>query len=243
MNDRIIIFDLDGTLRESHPHFMDALYGCLQDMAIEVETFKWRMAERWVHAYWAQSPELLSDVREYGSEQVWNRFLSRLMALVGHPRADNEEIFQFGEQMKARFQPVSALTPGAMDVLMTLRAHHIPMAVLSNRGKPFVDELDELGISSFFDFTLAAGEVGVWKPQPEIFQAALDRAGVTQEQAVYIGDNYYADIIGARNAGMDAILVDWRRVFTDVLGPRVETIVDILPYLLDDGDHIFALQG
>jgi len=243
MNDRIVIFDLDGTLRESHPHFMDALYGCLQDMDMDVDSSKWRMAERWVHAYWAQSPELLSDVQEYGSEQIWNRFLSRLMALVGHPHADNMEVVQFGDRMKIRFQPVSVLTPGTMEVLTTLQAHHIPLAVLSNREKPFVEELEELGISTFFDFALAAGEIGVWKPQSGIFQAALDRAGVTQEQAVYIGDNYYADIIGARNAGLDAILVDWRRVFTDVLEPRVETIVDILPYLLDDGYHLCDLQG
>ena len=147
------------------------------------------------------------------------------MALVGHPHADNMEVVQFGDRMKIRFQPVSVLKPGTMEVLTTLQAHHIPLAVLSNREKPFVEELEELGISTFFDFALAAGEIGVWKPQSGIFQAALDRAGVTQEQAVYIGDNYYADIIGARNAGLDAILVDWRRVFTDVLEPRVETIV------------------
>lgn len=234
MSDRIVIFDLDGTLRESRPHFMDALYGCLQDMFIEVDSFKWRMAERWVHSYWAQSPELLSDVQKYGYEQVWNRFLFRLMTLVGHPPTNDVAIVEFGDRMKTRFQPVSTLTPGALDVLTTLQAHHISLAILSNRGKPFADELNELGISRFFDFALSAGEVGIWKPQPGIFQAALNRAGVTQEQAVYVGDNYYADIIGARNVGMDAILVDWRRVFTDVLGPRVETIVDILPYLLDE---------
>jgi putative hydrolase of the HAD superfamily len=73
----------------------------------------------------------------------------------------------------------------------------------------------------------------VWKPRPEIFLAALERAQTQADQAIYIGDNYYADIVGAREAGIDAILVDWRRVFTDVRGPRVERLDDVLSYILE----------
>ena len=44
-----VIFDLDGTLRESKPHFMDALHQTLLDMGLDVDPFKWRLTERWVH--------------------------------------------------------------------------------------------------------------------------------------------------------------------------------------------------
>jgi putative hydrolase of the HAD superfamily len=228
-----VIFDLDGTLRESKPHFMDALHQTLLDMGLDVDPFKWRLTERWVHEYWAQSPEIIEDVRVYGKDQIWNRFLTRLMDKVGHPHASEEEVQAFGDHMREVFQPVSELTPGAREVLTTLQERGLTLGVLSNRDKPFGDELEKLDIAEFFDFTLAAGEVGVWKPRPEIFLAALDRAGAGADEAVYIGDNYYADIIGAREAGIDAILVDWRRVFTDVRGVRVEHLGDILPYILD----------
>jgi len=231
-----VIFDLDGTLRESRPHFMDSLYTCLLDMGLSIDSFRWRMAERWVHAYWAQSPELIADVAEYGSGRIWSRFLARLMAEVGRPHANDDEVGQFGERMRARFQPVSELTPGALDVLTSLHDQHVVMGVLSNREKPFTDELDRLGISHFFAFALSAGEIGVWKPRPEIFHVALKRIGVAPDQAVYIGDNYYADILGARNADLDAILVDWRGVFTDMPGTRVENVRGILPYILGDAD-------
>ena len=228
-----VIFDLDGTLRESNPHFMDALHDTLLDMGLEVDSFTWRVTERWVHEYWAQSPEIIEDVKLYGEKQIWNRFLTRLMSKVGHPHANEEEVQAFGDHIKEVFQPVSELTPGAREVLTILQEQGKILGVLSNRSKPFSDELEKLAIADFFDFTLAAGEVGVWKPRPEIFLAALERAGVGADEAVYIGDNYYADIIGAREAGVNAILVDWRRVFTDVRGPRVERLVDILPYVLD----------
>ncbi len=229
---RTVIFDLDGTLRESNPHFMDALYATLQDLGLEVDPFKWRLTERWVHEYWAQSPEIIEDVRVYGQDQVWNRFLTRLMSKVGHPHANEEEVHAFGDLMREVFQPASELTPGARDVLTALSEQGLALGVLSNRSKPFGDELEQLDIADFFDFTLAAGEVGVWKPRPEIFHAALARAGVGPDDAVYIGDNYYADIVGAREAGLNAILVDWRRVFTDVPAIRVERLRDILPYVL-----------
>ena len=227
-----IIFDLDGTLRESNPHFMDALHQALLEMDVVVDADKWRLTERWVHAYWAQSPEIMEDAELYGQEQIWNRFLTRLMSRIGHPHANEQEVHAFGDHIRQVYQPVSELTPGARQTLSTLQAHHLPMGVLSNRGKPFGDELDKLGIADFFEFTLAAGEVGVWKPHPEIFLAALDRAGVEPDEALYIGDNYYADIVGARSAGLDAILVDWRQVFTDVQATRVERLEEILEYVL-----------
>ncbi len=228
---RAVIFDLDGTLRESNPHFMDALYQTLMDLGLELDPFKWRLTERWVHEYWAQSPEIIEDVQVYGQEQVWNRFLTRLMSKVGHPHANEEEVRAFGEHMREVYQPESELTPGAREVLDALREKSLILGVLSNRSHPFDDELEKLDIDDYFDFTLAAGEVGVWKPRPEIFQAALERADVTAGEAIYIGDNYYADIVGAREADMDAILVDWRRVFTDVRATRVERLRDILAYI------------
>ncbi len=229
---RAVIFDLDGTLRESNPHFMDALHQAISDMGIQVDSFTWRLTERWVHAYWAQSPELIEDVKRYGQDQVWYRFLARLMAKVGHPHANEEEVQAFGDHMREIYNPNSELTPGAHDVLTILRERGFTLGVLSNRSSPFHDDLKALGIADFFEFTLAAGEVGVWKPRPEIFQAALARAGVPADEAVYIGDNYYADILGASNANLDAILVDWRRVFTDVPAARVERLIDILPLIL-----------
>jgi len=226
-----IIFDLDGTLRESDPHFMDALHQCLLDLDISIDSFRWRLTERWVHEYWAQSPELLEDVEQYGADSIWTRFIYRMMEHAGHP-PDLDEAESFGQHVRDYFQPQSALTPGAQEMLDTLKATGVTLGLLSNRREAFTDELVELGIDHYFDFTLAAGEIGIWKPRPEIFLEGLLRAGgVSPEAALYIGDNYYADIVGERNAGIDALLIDWRRVFTDVRSPRFENLMDILEFL------------
>ncbi|NOZ72381.1 MAG: HAD family hydrolase [Chloroflexi bacterium] len=228
-----VIFDLDGTLRESDPRFMDALHQCLLDLGIHVDSFQWRLTERWVHQYWAQSPELIADVEQYGSEQLWSRFIARLMTHAGHPPRP-DEIESFGQRVRDFYQPQSQLMPGALETLTTLRQSGVILGVLSNRQKPFADELENLGISDFFDFTLAAGEVGVWKPDPRIFNHALERAGnIPPEAALYIGDNYFADIVGAAEAGVDAILLNDRGVFTDLSCAKISALPELLPYLAD----------
>src|SRR5262245_56249570 len=65
-----------------------------------------------------------------------------------------------------------------------------------------------LGLSRHFVFVLDWYEVGVEKPDPRIFRLALERAGVRAEEAVYVGDLYSVDVLGARAAGLSAVLLD-----------------------------------
>ncbi|HXQ34730.1 MAG TPA: HAD-IIIA family hydrolase, partial [Anaerolineales bacterium] len=90
------------------------------------------------------------------------------------------------------------------------------MAVISNRDRPFQDVLDSHGLSEFFDFSLAGGDVDIYKPEPGIFEHALQRANLTAQETVYVGDNYFADVIGSRRAGLQPVLYDPDGIFPDV---------------------------
>ena len=84
---------------------------------------------------------------------------------------------------------------------------------------------------------MVSGEAGVQKPDPAIFARALDALGVAPGAAVYIGDNPYHDVVGARAAGVGAIWVnrgDWRLdrdddAFTPDL--EVRELREVWPYL------------
>ena len=72
----------------------------------------------------------------------------------------------------------------------------------------------DLGMAPYLDFCLTSEEVGVEKPDPAIFVAALDRAGVKPGEAVHVGDQPRSDLVGARGAGLHAVLLDrggWHR--------------------------------
>lgn len=70
-----------------------------------------------------------------------------------------------------------------------------------------------------------------WKPDRLIFDEALKKAGVAAHEAVYVGDNYYADILGAINAGMAAVLVDRRDVFEKDFDRRIHHLHELVKWL------------
>ena len=68
--------------------------------------------------------------------------------------------------------------------------------------------LQGLGLGRHLDFVIDSSQVGVEKPDPRIFRIALERAGMAATDAVYVGDLYSVDVLGARAAGLNAILMD-----------------------------------
>ena len=55
----------------------------------------------------------------------------------------------------------------------------------------------------------------IYKPDPGIFKHALDRAKVSAQETVYVGDNYFADVVGSRRAGLQPVLYDPNSIFPE----------------------------
>jgi FMN phosphatase YigB (HAD superfamily) len=73
--------------------------------------------------------------------------------------------------------------------------------------------------------------VGISKPEPGIFYAALERLGATADQSLYVGDNYWADVIGARRAGVTPVLLDPHRLFPEADCLVLDRIDELLSWL------------
>jgi len=88
------------------------------------------------------------------------------------------------------------------------------------------------GLASYLDFVVTAKEVGADKPEPAIFLAALERAGVKAPAAIYVGDQYQTDVLGARNVGITPILIDRFDLAPEVSDcPRIHSLAEISNYL------------
>lgn len=62
------------------------------------------------------------------------------------------------------------------------------------------------GLYNYFDEILISGDIGVYKPDPNVFHTLLNRIGVVPENAIYIGDSIKHDVAGANSAGMKSVL-------------------------------------
>jgi HAD superfamily hydrolase (TIGR01662 family) len=139
----------------------------------------------------------------------------RLVALGASPAIAAELAPQVSAHMSEMYKPESIVPEDVRRALPELKQAGYLMAVLSNRDKPFHEILESHNLTEFFHFSLAAGEVGIYKPEPGVFQHALDRANVTAHETVYVGDNYFADVVGARRAGLEPVLYDPTGIFPE----------------------------
>ncbi len=102
----------------------------------------------------------------------------------------------------------TAMEPEADLALKHARKRGLRTAVISNSNGTVADILAHLGLAQDLEFIIDSSKVGVEKPDPRIFHIALEQAGLKPAEAVYVGDLYSIDVVGARAAGMRAILMD-----------------------------------
>ena len=100
------------------------------------------------------------------------------------------------------------LFPETLAVLNELRRAGYRLGVISNFDSRIYSVLESLKILTLFDFITISSETGFAKPDPEIFQAAIQSAGVPAARILFVGDNLSNDVIPGIRAGMDSILID-----------------------------------
>jgi len=122
------------------------------------------------------------------------------------------------------------ILPGTRDALDRIRKQY-EVAVISNADGKIDAVLDRCGICDCFASITDSGNVGREKPHPEIFAAALRAMNANPAESLYVGDVYSVDYVGARNAGMDAVLFDVSGTYRSREWPRVESLSDLETWL------------
>jgi HAD superfamily hydrolase (TIGR01549 family) len=235
---RAIFFDLDGTLRHNRPSGDHTMLRYAQELGVEISPEAVRRTLRWVHYYWAQSPEMFADLAAQNmqlSDAFWEQYARRALGMLDAPAETAAALApELNRRMLEEYQPIvqNWVPDEVYATLDTLQQSGFALGVISNRDQSFTAELQELDLLRFFPCAVSAGEVNAWKPDPLIFQPALEWAGVQPQQALYVGDNYFADVIGAQNAGLQPVLLDPDQIFPEATCPVI-TAIQQLPALLE----------
>jgi 2-haloalkanoic acid dehalogenase type II len=122
----------------------------------------------------------------------------------------------------------------ALPALEQLRARGLKLVAASNWDSSLPDVLARAGIAPLLDGVVSSAMVGVTKPAPELFRAALEIAGAPPERALHVGDSLQNDIEGARALGMGAVLVAREGVGPGADAVPVISALTELPRLLSD---------
>jgi HAD superfamily hydrolase (TIGR01662 family) len=138
--------------------------------------------------------------------------LGTLLADFGYLAVSDEVIRlaleSFYQQTQAYWIPEKDTLP----TLAALKEQGYRLGVISNAGDDAdVQSLvDKAGVRAYLDFVLTSAACGVRKPDPKIFQIALDQWGFSPQQVAMVGDTLAADVLGGQNAGVFTIWITRR---------------------------------
>lgn len=227
---RAVLFDLDGTLRHNEPDGYAAFIGFLEELGYPLSAERRAHGERWTHYYWSIAPELKEDIEAFGADTpaFWKRYAERQILALDFGGDANALAAQINRMFTERYHPVNYIPADVRPTIEHVRAAGYTVGLVSNRTGALDGLVTELGLDGLFHFTLSAGQAGAWKPAPEIFRRAAALAGCAPAEAMYVGDNYYADIEGARGAGLQPVLYDPRGLFPEPGCPVICSIGELL---------------
>ena len=82
------------------------------------------------------------------------------------------------------------------------------MGIISNWDSRLEKICFDIGLYRYLQAILSSAVIGLRKPDPVIFEEGLSRLSIQASRALHVGDHYYADILGARSAGIQGVLID-----------------------------------
>ncbi len=234
---KAVFFDLDGTLRIPAPSPTEAFIQLTRAEIAPIDHETARRVKIWAHRYWGGSVSINEEMERLGENSFWINYSRQLLEMVNVTDNLNQHARRIREWFATDYAPEVRLADGALDLLAALKSAGTILGVVSNRSQPFHDVLTQLEISGWFDMTLAAGEVGHWKPNRAVFDHARTFFnGLAAADCLYIGDNYFADGVGASNAGMVPIIYDPDGLYGNMTFSCIDSLAQVTA-VINHGVH------
>jgi len=231
---KAVLFDLDGTLRHHIPAAGDVFVEFTRSIGLRISEEDRIRSEHWVHHYFAHSLEIQADGKLFKDDQksFWVNFTKRRLVAVGVPTAQAIDFApQASAYMEEHYKPTVHIPEDVFPLLQFLKDSGYVLGLVSNRDDPYHDEIKNMKLDSYFKFILAGGEVNAFKPDKLIFDHALKLAGTSASETMYIGDNYFADVVGSRRAGLIPVLYDPGSLFPDADCAAIKSFAELYELL------------
>ncbi len=211
MNIRGIIFDINGTLinietDEGNEQIYRAISHVLKYHGIY--TNRNEVREAYYRIMKEQRREAGEQFPEFDAVAVWRRYLAEQTARTGVVIPKNRlavmPVF-LAEMYRGISLNRLELYPEVREVLDELRPRYRLAALSDAQSAWALPEMRAVGIADYFYPIIVSGDLGFRKPDPRIFALALRRMHLQPEDVLFVGNDMYRDIYGARQAGLKTV--------------------------------------
>lgn len=221
-----IFFDLDHTLWdfESNSKKTFSYIFDKNNLDIEFEDFI-DVYQAINHEYW----KLFREDKVSKADLRYGRLKESFQAI--NYESDDELIHLLSEQYITYLAEHNDLFENAFLVLDYLQSKYKMHIITNGFEEVQYRKLKNSNLLPYFDKVITSEKVGVKKPNPRIFQYALDIAGASSNESIMIGDNFEADILGAKNMGMQVIFCKFNGEIATEKVDSVDNLLELKNFL------------
>jgi HAD superfamily hydrolase (TIGR01509 family) len=201
-----VLFDVDYTLLRPNEMFHAEGYRAMgEKFGLTLDVERWDEAEKAAYAVVKARRAELGPAHDQG---VYEAIAGAVITGMGG--GPDDVVQRCAEAVILEWTRCENFTlyDDVKPCLERLRAAAIGIGLVSNTNRDLGDVLEHFYLDAFIDVAVTSLEVGFFKPAPQIYQAVLDRMGVSIADAVMVGDSYEDDVAGAMRGGLAAILLD-----------------------------------
>ena len=206
-------------MAKAHPSWLDVYSTVFEKYHIETEQRAFEQAFRVAWAEWAHEGPF--EATEEASFQRLTELDQLVFDRLGYPNLP--EAFFRDIDLAFRHRSAFFVFPDVVPALDAMQDAGLRLAVVSNWGWHAPELLQTLELARHFEVLSISARVGYQKPHAAIFEHALELLEVGPEQAVHIGDDPEADVIGARRVGIEPVLIDRKGRIDSPIGAGTET--------------------
>ncbi len=215
MDIRALLFDVNGTLIDIETdEGLEEIYRAIGHFLTYqgISLHRGEVRDLYFQIMQQQRAASVETFAEWNAVELWRAFLhnkaSDYTCSLSSEKQEQLPLF-LAELHRAIARKRLCLYPQVQETLDQLRSHYHLAVVTDAQGVYAVPELRGVGLLHYFNPIIVSGDYGYRKPDPRLFQKALDVLQVRPEQALFLGNDLYHDIFGAQQVGMKAIFVTY----------------------------------
>jgi 2-haloalkanoic acid dehalogenase type II len=237
----VILFDLGDTLMYFNGDWQEVFSRALQVMERSLRSSGIPVDEEFTTRFWERMQAYYKERDTEFIEYTMHYVLRTLLDESGFQQTSDEFLKTALAKLHGVTQKHWIPEEDGLATLQALRERGFRLAAISNASddQNTQDLVDKLGGRPYFEMILSSAGVGIRKPNPKIFQLALEKMNAAPNAAAMVGDTLGADILGARNAGIYSIWLTRRantpanRAHVDTIFPdaRIHDLTDLIPLL------------
>jgi len=226
MNVKHIFFDLDHTLWDFETNSSQTFSFIFEKNGLGMDLLRFNEVYRPINQkYW----KLYREDRVSKADLRYFRLRETFEAL--NEVVSDEMIHLLSEEYITYLTRHNALFANAIEVLSYLRERYRMHIITNGFEEVQHRKLQSSNLLPFFEHVITSEKVGVKKPDPRIFRYAMEMSGAEPFESVMVGDSFEADILGARNVGMQTIFCEFNGEVATEPVPTIANLLEIKEFL------------